>query len=159
MSRVPFVTYFGYNAFIVRDGSTTVCIDPGRNLKWNRLNSLIPEDCWPDIDLILLTHEHDDHSDYAVDVAKKSNATVVCHEQLAERYRSKLGTSQVIGLLPGRDIELEPRISIETFHTVHGKLRRNVLGREFAIQPRCPPSGFDSLLIRMTISISATVYS
>lgn len=120
---------------MIEDGNIIVCVDPRKNLKWNKVNSLIPSSYWKETDFVLITHEHDDHADYAVDVAKAFGATVVCHERHASHYERKLTHNRVIGLLPNQDIELNGKLWIEAFETVHGKLHRGIFGREVAIQP------------------------
>ena len=46
-------TYYGYNAFVVESAGKTIILDPGQNLHWRELNSLIPCEIWPQADLIL----------------------------------------------------------------------------------------------------------
>ena len=61
--------YYGYNAFVMEGVGKTILIDPGQNLHWHRLDSLIPCQIWPQADLILVTHGDADHAEYAPQVA------------------------------------------------------------------------------------------
>ena len=70
--------YFLYNAFLVEDEKTKIAIDPGRNLWLFKLGSLIPKKEWETITHVLVTHGDPDHFVYAVPMAKKTGATVVC---------------------------------------------------------------------------------
>ncbi|MFX0124634.1 MAG: MBL fold metallo-hydrolase [Candidatus Hodarchaeota archaeon] len=83
------IQFYGYNAFKIEEGSLRIIIDPGRNLKWNKLNSLIPKQEW-DADYIFITHEHDDHADYAIKIAKRTGASI---------YEDRITTISFIWLL------------------------------------------------------------
>lgn len=156
---MPNLTFFGYNAFLIHDRNKTVCIDPGRNLKWNHLRSLVPQNYWKDLDIILLTHEHDDHADYAVKMAKTSGATLVCHKNLQKRYKRKLKSNKIMGILPGETTVLDERVTIETFPTIHGSLTLSILGKQMEFQPTCHSLGYKlSITPNLYITFGDTDY-
>jgi L-ascorbate metabolism protein UlaG (beta-lactamase superfamily) len=76
------IKHFLYNSFIIENEEVKIAIDPGRNLLWSKLNSLIPRSQWEGITHILITHGDIDHFVYAIPVAKETGAKVVCGEEL-----------------------------------------------------------------------------
>ncbi len=84
---MPSVTirWLGHSGFSIRDGKT-VLIDP-----WLEGNprAACGVDSAPKADLLLLTHDHFDHSGDAVALAKKTGALVVAIFELAGDLRSK----------------------------------------------------------------------
>jgi L-ascorbate metabolism protein UlaG (beta-lactamase superfamily) len=110
-------TYYGYNAFVVTGGGQTVLIDPGQNLHWRRLNSLIPPQIWPMADLVLVTHGDADHAEYVPHAARASNAPLVCGPALAEKWRRKGFT--VVPIVPGETVETAG-VSIQGVSVLHG---------------------------------------
>jgi len=122
-------TYYGYNAFVVEGDGKTILLDPGQNLHWRRLNSLIPCRIWSQADLILVTHGDADHAEYVPQVARASNAPVVCGPALAEKWRRKGLT--VVSVAPGEMVEAAG-VSIQGVPVQHGPLLA-VFGRTFTI--------------------------
>lgn len=112
-------TFYGYNAFVIEGGGQTIFIDPGQNLHWRQLDSLIPCETWPQADLILVTHGDADHAKYALQVARVSNAPLVCGPALAERWRRK-GLA-VIPVEPGGMVEAAG-VPIQGVPVQHGPL-------------------------------------
>jgi L-ascorbate metabolism protein UlaG (beta-lactamase superfamily) len=112
-------TFYGYNAFVIEGGGKTILIDPGQNLHWRRLDSLIPRQTWPRADLILLTHGDADHAEYVPQVARASNAPIVCGPALAEKWRRKGLT--VVPVAPGGTVEAAG-VSIQGVPVAHGPL-------------------------------------
>lgn len=112
-------TYYGYNAFVVEEAGRTILIDPGKDLNWRRLNSLIPRRIWPRTDLILLTHGDADHAEYVPQVARASNAPLVCGPALPGKWQ-RIGLT-VVPLTPGETVEVAG-ISIEGVPVQHGPL-------------------------------------
>ena len=55
------ITHYLYNAFLVEEGEAKIAIDPGQNLWMFDLRSLIPEQEWPTITHIVITHGDPDH--------------------------------------------------------------------------------------------------
>jgi len=80
--------YFLYNAFLIEDEETKIAIDPGLDLWLFKLRSLIPKKEWKMITHVLVTHGDPDHFVYAVPMAKKAGATVVCGEALMKDFLS-----------------------------------------------------------------------
>jgi L-ascorbate metabolism protein UlaG (beta-lactamase superfamily) len=119
--------YYGYNAFVVEAGGSTILIDPGRNLNWRRLNSLIPRQLWPQADLVLVTHGDADHAEYAPRVARASNAPLVCGPALARNWQRR-GLA-VVPVTPGEMVEAAG-VSILGIPVLHGP-RFRLLGRTF----------------------------
>jgi len=83
------IRYYLYNSFILEEGNNKLAIDPGRNLWWLKLNSLIPKSEWADVNYIFITHGDPDHFDYAVSLAEHSNAQVICHDELVKAFKAK----------------------------------------------------------------------
>lgn len=118
-------TYYGYNAFVIEGAEKTIVIDPGQDLHWRRLSSLIPRQVWPRADLILVTHGDADHAEYVPQVARASNAPVICGPVLAEKWRRK-GLSAV-PVAPGEMVEAAG-VPVQGLHVQHGPLL-TLLGR------------------------------
>ncbi len=116
-----------------------ILIDPGRNLKWNKLNSLIPKQEWNG-DYMFITHEHDDHADFAIKIAKHTGAQIICHKDLQAKYKKKLPNDRIIGLNPGEQTTLNG-ITVKTFLVLHGKVTFRFFKKNFTISP----SGYSSI--------------
>ncbi|MGA9351643.1 MAG: MBL fold metallo-hydrolase [Anaerolineae bacterium] len=126
------LTYYGYNAFIIEGEGKTIILDPGQDLRWRRLNSLIPRQLWERADLILVTHGDADHAEYAPRVARASGAPIVCGPPLAKQWRRKGLT--VVSIAPGETVEVNG-ISIRGVPTQHGGLTFTLPGRTFTFKP------------------------
>lgn len=122
-------TYYGYNAFVVEGEESTILIDPGQNLHWRRLNSLIPRQIWPQADLILVTHGDADHAKYVPQIARAGNGPLVCGPALAEKWKRK-GVA-VVAVAPGETVEAAG-VSIHGVPVQHGPLP-TLLGRTFTL--------------------------
>jgi len=109
-----------YNAFIIQVGNKIIAIDPGRNLWWLKLNSLIPKCEWSGVSHIFATHGDPDHFDYAVQMSVQSGARIICHEELKHKFDS-VEKPKVHTLLPGETMDLD-EISIQGLPTKHGPL-------------------------------------
>jgi len=79
------IRWMGHSGFMIRDGKT-VLIDP-----WIEGNPKAPADAGsaPKADLILLTHDHFDHSGDAVTLAKRTGALMVGIFELAGDLKAK----------------------------------------------------------------------
>ncbi len=123
------IKYYLYNAFIIEEGGTKIAIDPGKNLWMFKPGSLIPKSEWDGITHILLTHGDPDHFDYAIPLAQKSRAKVICGEQLVEDFRSKKITD-VYKLEAGDTINLKG-VRVKGLKTLHGPLPVKLFGGLF----------------------------
>ncbi|MBW4027364.1 MAG: metal-dependent hydrolase [Acidobacteria bacterium] len=94
------LTWLGHSTVLIKTPKTAILIDPfiEQNSKYPRSYRL-PEK----LDLILLTHGHQDHIADAVPVAKKSGANVVAMFELAGWVQSK-GVENVIPMNLGGSI-------------------------------------------------------
>ena len=133
--------FFGYNAFVLENKNIKIVIDPGKNLKWNKLNSLVPKKFWNNIDVILVTHEHDDHADYVKSIVQKSEALIICHKDLEKKFSKYINSDKIKGLLPGEEIELS-YMKLNTFKTVHGKVHMKIWKKKMTFIPKNSPLGF-----------------
>ena len=144
------IQFYGYNAFKIVEDKFGIFIDPGRNLKWNKLNSLIPKQEWNG-DYLFITHKHDDHADFAIKIAKQTGAQIICHKELQPYYSKKLSDNRIIGLNPGEKTIVNG-ISVKTFLVLHGKVNFRFLKKNFTISPSASSSiGFIIVLRDKTI--------
>jgi L-ascorbate metabolism protein UlaG (beta-lactamase superfamily) len=126
------LTYCWYNAFVIEGEGKTIIMDPGQDLHWRRLNSLIPHQLWERADLILVIHGDEDHAEYAPQVARASDAPIVCGPALAERWRRKGLT--VVSVAPDETVKANG-IPIRGVPTQHGGLTFTLLDRTFTFRP------------------------
>ena len=136
------LTYYGYNAFVIEGDGKTLILDPGQDLYWRRLDSLIPRSLWPQAALILVTHGDADHAEYVPQVAEASGAPVVCSPPLAEKWRRKGLTA--VPIAPGGTVEAAG-VSVQGVAVRHGPLL-SLFGRSFALKP-----GRDSVGLLFTL--------
>ena len=78
------ITFYGYNAFILGWKNRKIAIDPGANLYFFSMRSVIPEREWDSITHLLVTHGDPDHHWYTDRVAKQSSAVVVCNKTMVQ---------------------------------------------------------------------------
>jgi len=84
------ITYYGYNAFLIKSGNKKIAIDPGALFfYWFRFTTLIPKSEWRNITHIFVTHGDPDHYWYADRVAKVSNAPVICNKSMVRTVNKK----------------------------------------------------------------------
>jgi len=86
------LTYLGHSAFQLTDGETTVLVDPfltGNPAATTSADAL-------SADTILITHAHNDHVGDAPAIAKRTGATIITVNELAN-YLSGKGLKNVIG--------------------------------------------------------------
>jgi len=114
------IKHFWYNTFIIQNDKTKIAIDPGKNLFWTKLNSLIPRSEWKGVTHVLVTHGDFDHFAYAVSMAKETGAKVVCGEGLEEDFLSD-GIEDVQKIDVGGVVDLED-LKVEGLKTRHGPL-------------------------------------
>ena len=77
---MPSLTYLGHSAFLLEHAGHTVVVDPF--LSGNPTASHQPDQIAPQT--ILLTHAHNDHLGDTVEIAKRTNATVIATFELGE---------------------------------------------------------------------------
>lgn len=76
------VQFLGHSAFAVRAAGRLLLVDPF--LTGNDRASAQPSD-FPDVDLVLLTHDHSDHLGDSFDICKSTGATLVAIFETAMR--------------------------------------------------------------------------
>ena len=124
------LTYYGYNAFVIEGEGKTIVLDPGQDLYWRRLDSLIPRSLWLQADLILVTHGDADHAEYVPQVAEASGAPVVCSPPLAEKWQRKGVT--VVPIASDETVEAAG-VRVQGVPVRHGPLL-SLFGRSFALK-------------------------
>ncbi|MBA7679028.1 hypothetical protein ES703_87310 [subsurface metagenome] len=84
------ITFYGYNAFVVENGSRKIAIDPGALfLHYFRLTPLIPKKEWAGITHIFVTHGDPDHYWQADRVAEAAKAPIICGKNLVKQVGSE----------------------------------------------------------------------
>ena len=92
------ITWLGHSTFVLRSpGGTRIITDP-----WVSTNPSCPESAKKigDLDLMLVTHGHFDHTADAVSLARSSGAQVVAPYELSVWFQHK-GLENVVGMNPG----------------------------------------------------------
>ncbi|MDX1405766.1 MAG: MBL fold metallo-hydrolase [Woeseiaceae bacterium] len=142
------ITHYLYNAFLVEDGDARVVIDPGQNLWIFKLRSLIPEEEWPTVTHIVITHGDPDHHWQSDRVAGASGAHVVCGIGLTKtrdgetlvidpRGRELTSWIHLDNLHPldvGESIELDG-VTFEAIRSKHGPIAVPILGYTIRKEP------------------------
>jgi L-ascorbate metabolism protein UlaG (beta-lactamase superfamily) len=140
------LTYYGYNAFVIESKSRTVLLDPGQDLHWRRMSSLIPRQRWPRADLILVTHGDADHAEYVPQVAEASGAPIVCGPALVETWRRK--GLHAVPVAPGQTAEAAG-VLVQGVPVQHGGLTVTLFGRSFSFKPPFVGEGAVGLLFTL----------
>ena len=142
------ITHYRYNAFLVEEGGSKVAIDPGQNFYIFDFRSLIPEEEWPTVTHIVITHGDPDHHWQSDRIAEVSGAPVVCGVGLTKTEngqtlvidpRGKELTSWVTfdklhPLDVGDSVELDD-VTFEAVRAVHGPIEVSLLGFKIRKQP------------------------
>ena len=105
--------YLGHACFLLDDGSFKVIVDPF--LTGNPMAACSADEV--EVDYIFVTHGHGDHLGDAVDIARRTGATIVTTVDLAETLRDK-GVKLVDGNIGGT-IQF-PFGSARYFQAIHG---------------------------------------
>lgn len=127
------ITWFGHSAFLLESsGGKRVLIDPWLD------NPKAPSQAkeLPPIDLILVTHGHSDHLGNTVELAKKTNAKVVCIFELYQ-YLTSNGVERVQDMNKGGTLEFDG-VRVTMVHAVHS----SDIGSEGSVTPGGEPAGF-----------------
>jgi L-ascorbate metabolism protein UlaG (beta-lactamase superfamily) len=140
------LTYYGYNAFIIEGAKKTIFLDPGQNLHWQRLNSLVPRKRWKEADLILVTHGDADHAEYVPQVARASGAPVICGPALTARWERK--GFAVVSITPGESVE-SVGVRVHGVQAQHGGPSVTLLGRILTFKPTFVGVGSVGLLFEL----------
>jgi L-ascorbate metabolism protein UlaG (beta-lactamase superfamily) len=114
------IKHYLYNAFVIENDKVKIAIDPGKNLWLFKLDSLIPKSEWEGVTHVLVTHGDPDHFDYAISMAKKTGAKVVCGEELEEDFLSDK-VEDVHKIDVGETVDLED-FKVEGLKVKHGPL-------------------------------------
>jgi len=87
------LTWHGHSAFAITSNQKTILVDP-----WFDGNpSAKAAAANIEADLILVTHDHDDHVGQALDICKRTGATLGCIVELAAKLKAKgLPGSQIL---------------------------------------------------------------
>ena len=114
MSKLS-ITWLGHSTFILRTpGGKRVILDP-----WIATNPSCPEDAKKvgDLDLMLVTHGHGDHTADVVTVARSTNAQVVAPFELSVIFQQR-GLKNVVGMNPGGTLKTHG-LSVTMVQAVH----------------------------------------
>lgn len=114
MSKLS-ITWLGHSTFILRTpGGKRVILDP-----WIATNPSCPEDAKKvgDLDLMLVTHGHGDHTADVVTVARSTNAQVVAPFELSVIFQHR-GLKNVVGMNPGGTLKTQG-LSVTMVQAVH----------------------------------------
>jgi L-ascorbate metabolism protein UlaG (beta-lactamase superfamily) len=110
MAKVS-LKWLGRAAFIITSpGGKTIIIDP-----WIVDNPLCPikVDDIKAADIVLVTHDHSDHTGSAVDIAKNTGAIVVAMVETTRRFQSELGLPAQNVVYDGRGMNIGASTEIE----------------------------------------------
>jgi len=109
------ITWLGHSTFILRTpGGIRVILDP-----WVSTNPSCPEDAKKvgELNLMLVTHGHFDHTADVVSIARSTNAQVVAPFELSVIFQQR-GLKEVVGMNPGGTLKAHG-LSITMVPAVH----------------------------------------
>ena len=87
------ITWYGHSAFRLSDDNVSILIDP-----YFSVPSLEPEVIEDGVDLVLITHDHGDHTGDCVDICKKTHAKLGAIVGTAGALQKKgIPASQILG--------------------------------------------------------------
>jgi L-ascorbate metabolism protein UlaG (beta-lactamase superfamily) len=137
------LTYYGYNAFIIKGRARTIIMDPGQDLHWRRLSSLVPKTLWEQADLILVTHGDPDHAEYVASVAHASGAPIVCGPALTAKWQTQ--GLEVVPIASGERV-VTAGVQMQGVPVQHGGLPLKLFGHTITLKPRFVGTGAVGLL-------------
>jgi len=114
MSKLS-ITWLGHSTFILQTpGGIRVILDP-----WIATNPSCPEDAKKvgELNLVLVTHGHFDHTADVVSVARSTNAQVVAPFELSVIFQQR-GLKNVVGMNPGGTLKTHG-LSVTMVPAVH----------------------------------------
>ncbi len=118
MSAQSYIKWLGHAAFEIMLSGKKILIDPWIS---NPLSPLSLNEV-TDVDYILVTHDHFDHLGETVDIAKRTNATVVGVFELVN-YLSEQGIKNTIGMNVGGFAKLSSEIEVYVTPALHSSSR------------------------------------
>lgn len=135
------IKHYLYNTFTIEDGNTKIAIDPGVHMKLFNMQSLIPQSEWNSFTHILVTHGDPDHYAKADQIAKASDAPLICGKNLTKikddqihlvhprkgGIKSWITCDKVIPMEVGEKRGFE-NFTVEAVKSVHGKICIKLLG-------------------------------
>jgi L-ascorbate metabolism protein UlaG (beta-lactamase superfamily) len=89
------LTYHGHSCFVVETSKARLILDPFLNNNPSAIIKAADVRC----DFVLVSHGHEDHSEDALEIAKKNNATIIANYELAEYFAAK--GAKTHGMNPG----------------------------------------------------------
>ena len=113
-----YIRFLGHAAFEIDFDGKRFLIDPWLE---NPKSPLKPSDI-KNVDYIIITHDHGDHLGNAVEIAKKTGATVVSIFEIAN-YVTEQGVEKAIGANIGGPIYLEDNYIVVLTNATHSSQR------------------------------------
>ncbi len=125
---VGYLRWLGHAAFELSVYGKTILIDP-----WiTNPKSPVTLEELKNVDFILVTHDHGDHIGETVEIAKRTNATVVGVYELT-LYLSEQGVKNVIPLNVGGSVKLTSEIEVYAVPAVHSSSKGVPVGYVISI--------------------------
>ena len=119
-----YLKWLGHAAFEVELMGRRILIDP-----WiSNPNSPVTLSELSKVDFILVTHDHSDHLGEAVQIANKTNATVVSIFELATYLAEKEGVKNTIGMNIGGPVKLTNEIEVYMTPALHSSTHGSPAG-------------------------------
>lgn len=106
------ITFYGYNTFVIETQDKKIAIDPGADLYFFNLKTLIPKSEWESITHIFVTHGDPDHHWHTDRVAKASHAQVICNNTM---IKEKKGEQLMLG---SRDKGIAFTMPVKNMHLI-----------------------------------------
>jgi L-ascorbate metabolism protein UlaG (beta-lactamase superfamily) len=107
------ITYYSYNAFIIKWDDKKIAIDPGALFAyWFSFAPLIPKEEWKDITHVFVTHGDPDHYWHADRIMKASGAPIIFNQSMIKQNDGKTH------MLGPRSKGLEFDSPVSNFHTL-----------------------------------------
>ncbi|MCK4778284.1 MAG: MBL fold metallo-hydrolase [Actinomycetia bacterium] len=109
------VRYFGYSTFTIEGNKFKIAIDPGIALP--NEDSIIPESDWENVDIVVVTNNNKDHVGKVLELAEKTKAIIVAHEELRESLEKDL---IFYGMEPNKQISIS-EVDIKAISSTYGQ--------------------------------------
>ncbi len=119
-----YLRWLGHAAFEIELMGRRILIDP-----WiSNPNSPVTLGELGNVDFILVTHDHSDHLGEAVQIANKTNATVVAVFELAVHLAEREGVKNTIGMNIGGPVKLTNEIEVYMTPAMHSSTHGSPVG-------------------------------